>query len=213
MINFSAADKTSGRKHNVTVQVDSGLTNAELGKMGIEVDDMRERQERRRFLVNAQSDAETLLYSVEKQMLELQPSIIEAQEMEKLVADLREALTGEDCDKIQALRKQLQDLSWQVTGATNTAKTRGDQAEEPKPLALLSSLHSRAQALRAEAELLDDAVSRPQAAFKTDDFEQIQTNAEELEDILLRLQEVCTSPGGSWLRPPTPCSTRSRNNW
>mmetsp|Transcript_1388 Transcript_1388/g.3028 ORF Transcript_1388/g.3028 Transcript_1388/m.3028 type:complete len:665 (-) Transcript_1388:168-2162(-) len=144
IVNVSAADKGTGRKQNITIQSSGGLTDAEIEKMVNEADSMRESDEKKKALVSAKNDAETLTYSVEKQLVELKDkmSSTDAQELKDKVADLREALTGEDAEKIQAVAKELQDVSWRVTQAayqagsadssSSSTEDSGEKKEEKK---------------------------------------------------------------------------------
>jgi len=144
IVNVSASDKGTGRKQNITIQSSGGLTDAEIEKMVNEADTMRESDEKRKALVSAKNDAETLTYSVEKQLVELKDkmSSTDAQELKDKVADVREALTGEDPEKIQAMAKELQDVSWRVTQAayqagsadssSSSTDDSGDKKQEKK---------------------------------------------------------------------------------
>jgi molecular chaperone DnaK len=136
IVNVSASDKGTGRKQNITIQSSGGLTDKEIENMVNEAESMRESDEKRKALVSAKNDAETLTYSVDKQLVELKEkmSSTDAQELKDKVATLREALTGEDPEKIQALAKELQDVSWRVTQAAyqqaGSSESSGEQGGE-----------------------------------------------------------------------------------
>lgn len=72
IMNVSAVDKSTGKKQEVTIQSSGGLSDNEVDKMVKDAETYREQDEKKREGVAAKNEAETLQYSVEKQLTDFQ---------------------------------------------------------------------------------------------------------------------------------------------
>ena len=117
IVHVSASDKSTGRKQSITIKSSGGLSDVEIEKMVREAESMRATDEKKREAVTAKNDAETLCYTVERQMTDFKDKITDADkdEMKTKLAAVRESLTSEDPDLIKEKTKELQDLSWKVS--------------------------------------------------------------------------------------------------
>merc|ERR1711865_1322237 len=90
-----------------------------MGKMVREAEDMREADIIKKDTVQARNDAETLGYSVDKQLTDLKDKIskVNAEELKQKVETLRTYMTQDDVDleELKEKAKDLQELSWKVT--------------------------------------------------------------------------------------------------
>merc|ERR1711988_1458786 len=75
IVNVSAVDKASGKKQSITIRSSGGLSDAEVEKMVQEAESMREADEVKKETVTSKNEAETLCYTVEKQMVDLKDKI------------------------------------------------------------------------------------------------------------------------------------------
>jgi len=118
-VNVSAADKSTGKKQSVTVRTSGGLSDAEVERMVQEAEQMREADGKKRDLVQAKNDAETLCYQVEKQLSELKEKMTtaDADELKGKMEDLRTSLASDaaDPEEVKSKLKTLQEASWKVT--------------------------------------------------------------------------------------------------
>lgn len=71
IMNVSAVDKSTGKRQEVTIQSSGGLSETEVERMVKEAEAYREEDEKKRDIVSVRNDAETLQYSVEKQLQDL----------------------------------------------------------------------------------------------------------------------------------------------
>lgn len=133
IMNVSAVDKSTGKKQEVTIQSSGGLSESEVEKMVKDAEAYREQDEKKKEAVAAKNDAETLQYSVEKQLEDFQDKITEADknELQEKLQTLRTAMQGDDGDRIKAASKDLQECSWKLSrqmysqqqSTTNAAET------------------------------------------------------------------------------------------
>ncbi|CAJ1378526.1 unnamed protein product, partial [Effrenium voratum] len=100
IVNVSASDKGTGKKQAITIRSSGGLSDAEVEKMVQEAEQMREQDQRKKDTVQAKNEAETLAYQAEKQLTEQKDkmSTADADELKKLMEDLRAAIHKDDAD-------------------------------------------------------------------------------------------------------------------
>lgn len=117
IVNVSAFDKGTGKQQNVTIQSGGGLSDAEIEKMVNEAESMREADQKKKDAVQTKNDGENLIYTVEKQMMDLKEKIstTEGEDLKKKIEELRTALTTDNVEDIQEKHKLLQEASWKVT--------------------------------------------------------------------------------------------------
>eukprot|EP00439_Symbiodinium_sp_Y106_P070503 s224_g12.t1 len=140
IVNVSAADKGTGKKQAITIRSSGGLSDSEIERMVNEAESMRDADQKKKDTVQAKNDGENLAYQVDKQLSELKEkmSTADADELKKLVGELREALAADDADldAIKDKTKALQEKSWQVTQAAYqqgaSSESSGEQQQEQK---------------------------------------------------------------------------------
>jgi molecular chaperone DnaK len=118
IVNVSASDKSTGKKQSITIRTSGGLSDAEVERMVKEAEDMKEADQARKEGITAKNEAETLCYTVEKQMGDLKDKIdtADSEDLKKKIEAVRQAVGGEgDVKTIQDLTKELQEASWKVT--------------------------------------------------------------------------------------------------
>lgn len=117
IVHVSASDKGTGRKQSITIQSSGGLSQADIEKMVQDAERMREADEKRKAAVNSKNEAETLVYTVEKQITDMKDKISDAdkEDLNSKISAVRASLTTDDADQIQARTKELQEASWKVT--------------------------------------------------------------------------------------------------
>merc|ERR1712187_565817 len=134
IVNVSAVDKSTGKKQSITIRSSGGLSDAEVERMVQEAESMREADERKKNLVSAKNEAETLAYQVEKQLTDLKDKMTkeDADDLRKKMEEVRTYLAGEpDLDELQAKTKDLQEKMWKITQAAyqqGASEGGGEQA-------------------------------------------------------------------------------------
>merc|ERR1712217_585598 len=138
VVNVGAVDKSTGKKQSVTVRTSGGLSDADIERMVQEAENMRDADEKKKDTVQANNDAETLCYQVEKQLSELKDkmSTADASDLKAKMESLRQVIgQGADAEEIKEKTKELQEVSWKVTQQAyqNTSDESGEKNTEEKP--------------------------------------------------------------------------------
>jgi molecular chaperone DnaK len=110
IINVSARDKASGKEQNVTITATTNLNQGEIDRMVQEAKDHQAEDRKRRELIEARNNADSLTYQTEKTLRELGDKVPanERQSIESKISGLREAIQGEDAGQIKRLSEELQ---------------------------------------------------------------------------------------------------------
>jgi molecular chaperone DnaK len=108
IVNVSARDKASGKEQTIRIQASGGLTEADIQRMVREAEAHAEEDKRRKELVEARNHADATIYGVEKALKETPaaPAALRS-EIEQLVAALRDAMKGEDIQRIRQATERL----------------------------------------------------------------------------------------------------------
>jgi molecular chaperone DnaK len=103
IVSVNAKDKGTGKTQQITIQASGGLSEADIEKMVKDAEANAEGDKKRRDLVEARNQAESLIHSTKKSMTEhadkVDPATIEA--IELAISALEENLEGEDAGKIR----------------------------------------------------------------------------------------------------------------
>jgi molecular chaperone DnaK len=125
IVNVSAKDVATGKEQKITITATSGLSKAEVERMVTEAQAHAAEDQRRRELIEARNQADSLAYTVEKTLKESEARVPPDQrsKLESLIAEVRRVAQGEDVD---AIRKSLGELAtasqaMAQAGASNVA--------------------------------------------------------------------------------------------
>eukprot|EP00922_Rhytidocystis_sp_ex-Travisia-forbesii_P005471 GHVS01007978.1.p1 GENE.GHVS01007978.1~~GHVS01007978.1.p1 ORF type:complete len:675 (+),score=165.09 GHVS01007978.1:143-2167(+) len=117
IMNISAVDKSTNKKQEITIQSSGGLTDSEVDQMVKDAETYKEKDEKKKASISAKNEAETLIYSVEKQIDDFKEKISEADktDLKGKLEKLRSVMTSEEGDEIRASHKELQEVSWKIS--------------------------------------------------------------------------------------------------
>ncbi len=139
IVSVSAKDKGTNKEHKITIQASGGLSDADIEKMVKDAEENAEADKERRELVEAKNHAESLIHSTEKSMKEhgdkVDPTTIEVIEMS--IKLLKEALEGDDADKIKARAQDVTEAAMKLGEAIYKAQsdeTARSEGDEPSPV-------------------------------------------------------------------------------
>ncbi|WP_350342502.1 molecular chaperone DnaK [Proteinivorax tanatarense] len=109
IVNVSAKDKGTNKEQKITIQSSSGIDEEEIDRMVKEAEEYAEEDKKRKEEVEIRNNADNLVYTTEKTLKELEDKVEKEQKesIEKLVDDVKEALKGEDNDKIKEASDKL----------------------------------------------------------------------------------------------------------
>ena len=104
IVNVAAQDKATGKEQTIRIQASGGLSDEDIEKMVEDAEQHAEEDKQRKEMVEAKNQGEALIHATEKNLTELGDKVSEADKstIEAAIAELREALGGEDADAIKA---------------------------------------------------------------------------------------------------------------
>ncbi len=130
ILNVSATDKASGKTQQITITASTNLNEADVQRMVDEAEQNAAEDKRRRELIEARNMADQTIYQTEKSLSSMngQAPAAMKQEVENKIAELREALNGEDVARIQQLTQEVQQASMAIGQA---AYGQGNETAAP----------------------------------------------------------------------------------
>ena len=104
IVNVAAQDKATGKEQTIRIQASGGLSDEDIDKMVEDAEQHAEEDKQRKELVEAKNQGEALIHATEKSLADLDDKVSEADKstIEAAIAELREALDGEDAEAIKA---------------------------------------------------------------------------------------------------------------
>ena len=128
IVNVSAKDLATGKEQAMTITGGTALPKEDIDRMMQEAEKFAEEDRSRREAAEARNNADNLAYQAEKTLSELGDKVEQAdrEAVEKAVADVREALKGEDVDKIKSTTDVLMQ-AFQKVGQTVYARQQAEQ--------------------------------------------------------------------------------------
>ena len=134
IVSVSAKDKATGKEQQITIQADGGLSEADIKKMMAEAEANAGADKARRELVEAKNHAEALIHQTEKQLEEHGSKVSDAVkgEIEKAIADLKEAAAGDNAADIAAKHQALMSAAMKLGEAIYAAQSAAE-GEEASP--------------------------------------------------------------------------------
>ena len=162
ILSVSAVDKATGKQQSIRIQASSGLSEQEIDRMLKDAEAHANEDKKRREIVDARNEAESLVHQARKALTDLGADLDEAQkkDVEIKIKALEEAATGEDAAIIStardALLKAVQDLT--TKAYEKTAKNQAHAASEnPEQAAGGATKGSEGgDSVEADFEVVDD---------------------------------------------------------
>jgi molecular chaperone DnaK len=152
IVNVSAKDKGTGKEQQIRIQASGGLTEAEIEKMVREAEAHAEEDKRRRALIEARNQAESLIHTTERSLGE-HGGKLKADDraaIESALAELKTATTGDDAERIETKARALAQVSAKLGEAVYQAQA-ADGGERAA-----SGNDARDDVVDAEFEEVDD---------------------------------------------------------
>jgi molecular chaperone DnaK len=123
IVNVAAKDKATGKEQQIRIQASGGLTEAEIQRMIKDAEANAEADRRRKEVVEARNQADSAVYAAERTLKEAEGHMASSvkSEVEQAIANAKEAMTGEDVNRIRQATERLV----QVTGSIAEAAGAG----------------------------------------------------------------------------------------
>jgi molecular chaperone DnaK len=116
IVNVSAKDKGTGKEQQIRIQASGGLSEADIEKMVKDAEAHAVEDKERKAQVEAKNHAEALIHATEKALAEHGSKVGEPERraIETGIADLKEAVKGDDAEAIKAKTNALSQASMKL---------------------------------------------------------------------------------------------------
>ena len=128
IVHVNAKDLGTGKEQSIKITASSGLNEAEIEKLVKDAEMHAEEDKKRKELIEARNQADTMIYSVEKNIKEFGDKVdaSEKSKIEDAIANAKKALEGDDIEAIKKTQDELMNVSHKLAEAMY-AKTAGGQ--------------------------------------------------------------------------------------
>ncbi|MEH2481240.1 molecular chaperone DnaK [Nitrobacteraceae bacterium AZCC 2146] len=132
IVNVSAKDKATSKEQQIRIQASGGLSEADIQKMVKDAEANAAEDKKRREAVDAKNHGDALVHSTEKALAEHGAKVAEPERraIEDAVADLKEALKGDDAEAIKTKTNTLAQASMKLGEAMYTQQAEADAAKD-----------------------------------------------------------------------------------
>jgi molecular chaperone DnaK len=129
IVNVNAKDKATNKEQQIRIQASGGLSETDIDKMIKDAEAHAEEDKKRKAAVEAKNHAEALVHSTEKALAEHGSKVGDAERtaIENAMADLKEALKGDDANTIQQKTNALAQASMKLGEAMYKQQAEGGQ--------------------------------------------------------------------------------------
>jgi molecular chaperone DnaK len=129
IVHVSAKDLGTGKEQKIRIESSSGLSDTDIDRMVKEAELHAEEDKREKEKAEARNEADTMAYSTEKNIKDLGDKVNgeDKAKTEEAIADLRQALTGEDIQAIKDKTEALKQISYKI--AEEVYKQAGAQQQ------------------------------------------------------------------------------------
>jgi molecular chaperone DnaK len=133
IVNVQAKDKATGKEQQIRIQASGGLSEGDIQKMVKDAEAHAEEDKKRKAAVEAKNHAEAMVHATEKALSEHGAKVSDADRraIENAMADLKEALKGDDSDAITAKTNTLAQASMKLGEAMYKQSQEGAAAGTP----------------------------------------------------------------------------------
>ncbi len=133
IVQVSAKDKATGKEQQIRIQASGGLNEADIQKMVKDAEAHAADDKKRKELIEARNNADSLIHSTEKSVAEAGDKVAASDKtaIETASADLKEALKGEDKEAIESKTQALMQLAMKLGEQLYKQKEAEAQAGGP----------------------------------------------------------------------------------
>ncbi len=119
IVHVSAKDLGTGKEQSIKITASSGMSEEEINKLVKDAEAHAEEDKKKKELIDARNQADTLMYSVEKNVKEFGDKIdaSEKAKIEDAIARVKKAIAGDDIEEIKAAQEQLSEASHKLAEA------------------------------------------------------------------------------------------------
>ena len=119
IVHVSAKDLGTGKEQSIQITASSGLSKEEIDKLVKEAEAHAEEDQKKKELVEARNHADSLIYQTEKSLTDLGEKVDAETKstVEVKISELKEAMNGDDAEKIRKISEELTQSSHKLAEA------------------------------------------------------------------------------------------------
>jgi len=165
ILNVSAKDKATGKEQSIVIKASSGLSDSEVEQMIKDAEAHAGEDKKMRELVDARNTADSMIHATEKSIKDLGDKVDadEKARAETAIAELKEAVKGDDKDLIEAKTTALTEAASKIAEkayAQSAGPAGGESASAGSAEAETSRADSAEEVVDAEFEEVKDSDKR-----------------------------------------------------
>jgi len=132
IVNVSAKDLGTGKSQNITITSSSGLSDEDIENMVKEAEANAEEDKKRREEVEVRNEADSLVYTTEKTLKDLEGKVEQAEvdKANEAKEEVKKALEGTDIEAIKAAKDKLSEIVQQLSVKLYEQAAQAAQAEQ-----------------------------------------------------------------------------------
>ena len=134
IVNVSAKDKATGKEQQIRIQASGGLSEEDIEKMIKEAEANADADKKKREIIDARNQADSLVHETEKNLKEHADKIAkeDKKKIESDIEDLKKVKDGDDLDSLKSKTEQLVQSSLKLGEAIYKQNSQ-NQAPQPDP--------------------------------------------------------------------------------
>ncbi|MCF8030018.1 MAG: molecular chaperone DnaK [Desulfohalobiaceae bacterium] len=127
LVNVSAKDTGTGKEQSISIQPSSGLSEEEIQQMVKDAESHSQEDEKKKELIEARNQADSIIYSTEKSMSDLGDKLDEStrQELQTKIQELKNTMEGEDAEAIKNATNELSQASHKLAEQLYQQQSQG----------------------------------------------------------------------------------------
>lgn len=131
IVNVSARDKATGKEQSIVIQSSGGLSEADIERMVQEAEMNAEADQKRKQLIEAKNDADSVIYNTEKTLKDHEDKLDKetVEQVKAAVENLRTKAETDDLDDIKAALEEVQKMSMKIGEAVYKSQQGSSEGE------------------------------------------------------------------------------------
>ena len=132
IVNVSAKDKSTGKEQQIRIQASGGLSEEDIERMVKEAEENAEADKKKREMVDARNQADSLVNETEKNLKEHSDKVPES-DKNKIEADIEELKKVKDSDNLEAIKSKTEELVQSSLKLGEAIYKQSPQGGAPQP--------------------------------------------------------------------------------
>jgi len=132
IVNVSAKDKATGKEQQIRIQASGGLSDEDIERMVKEAEENAESDKKKRELVDARNQADSLVNETEKNIKEHGDKVVEA-EKKKIEEDIEALKVVKDSDDLESIKSKTEELVQSSLKLGKAIYKQSPQGSAPQP--------------------------------------------------------------------------------